>query len=143
MLHQSEAAMRREPAPNSGCAGQVVVSVTEFDFPKAFTAATDLIEIAMLPGGNRLISLALISTIAGANTATVKLLDGEFGDSINARALTGATIATGSVQNATLTADLKDAIAIKPAKNTGIGIQLTADVAAGGGTLTLVAKYAA
>lgn len=144
MLHQSEMGKRRQEVPTSQTAGETVTAVVTFDFPAAFTSADDLLEIAMLPAGNQLLSFELISTIAGATNATVALLDGEFGDTVDARALTADQIASGSVQAATLEATRSECLAIaKQPKNTGIGLSLSADVAQGGGTLTAVIQYAA
>ncbi len=126
------------PAPHAPAAGLTVTNIVTHEFDKPFTGASDILEMAMLPRGHRVVGVSIGSDIAGINTADVVLLSGKFGTLENREPET--TIAAGLSIDATHSeASMGDCLAVpKPEDNVSIGIALSADVAQGAGTLTLV-----
>ena len=112
MLHQTNAAKRRTDAAVAGVAGTLVAMVYTHTFAKAFTAATDVIEM----GGD---------TQDETRTCADEIFD-------------GADINDNAAQAATA-----DLLAVVPTdRNLGIGVKLSADVAADATkSVTLVLTY--
>lgn len=73
-------------APTIGNVGAVLCAVFEYTFNTGddLVAASDILEIGMLPAGHRPISATLIGAGFGATTATVGLMSGEPGADTNA-----------------------------------------------------------
>ncbi|RBO54655.1 hypothetical protein DSD19_04570 [Rhodovulum sp. BSW8] len=134
--------------PTPYVAGAEMVAIYTFAFTKAYSAATDIIELGPLPGGAKLTGATLIGDGLGALTADVGLMTGESGalaDSEGSqRALTTALLfdaasVNDNESNATLGACLGIPAEIAAR---GIGATLSGNVAAGAAkTLTLLLRY--
>lgn len=144
MLHISRAA-KTTAAPIAGQSGTVMTAIFEHTFTTPFTAATDILEIGLMPAHARAVGATVIGAgFGGAITADVGLMTGDQGANDDTRTLTGteffndANVNTNEV-NMTRAA----ALAVTQSdKHRGIGVELSADVAAGAGkTLTLVLEY--
>ena len=144
-LHQNDAGEGRKPVAGAYAAGVEVVNIFTHTFTTAFTAASDVLEIGMIPAGVQLTELTLIGdTITVSQTAEIGILDGEYSAKDNTRAI-ATSIASGlDVDDATATVPTATTIAV-PAQDTnkGLGIELTQNVAAGAGTLTVIMKHIA
>lgn len=144
MLHISRAA-QTAAAPIAGQSGTVMKAVYEYTFTKAFTAASDILEIGLLPAHTRVLGATVIGEgFGGAITADVGLLNGDQGSNDDTRSLTGTEFfndadVNGAEDDMTTTAAL--AIAQSDGHR-GIGVELSTDVAAGAAKkLTLVLEY--
>ena len=143
-LHQSKIARRIDTPPAIYQSGLVGACIATFAFTKAYATATDLIEIATLPAGARIIGATIFGDgVTAATTADVALLDGEAGDGDDTRDLTADALFTAAATTAAGdTATMAECLAIAPSdKHRGIGVQLSANQAAGAATLTLVIQY--
>jgi len=144
-LHQNDVGQRRKPVATAHYAGVEAVNIFTHTFAAAFTAATDVLEIGMVPANTIATEITLIGdTISALQTATIGILDGDYGDGDDTRDI-ATQIATGlDVADATASVPVATAIAVAPANtNLGLGIKLTVDVAAGAGTLTVIVKHIA
>lgn len=143
MLHQTKTAKGLNTPPVPYQAGQEMVAVFEHTFNAAFTAASDKIELGLLPGGAILTGATVIGEGLGVNTADVGFMSGEPGDNDDTRAVGTEFFDDQSVN------DTEQAMTAAAAKNLaadqshrGIGATLSADVAAGAAKkLTLVIRY--
>jgi hypothetical protein len=145
-LHQNDVAEGRTPVAVAHNAGVEVVNIFKHTFAAAFTASGDVLEIGMLPGGVRLTELTLIGdTITASQTASIGILDGDFGAPDDSRDFDGSAIATGlDVDDAAATVPVGTVIDVAgQSQNKGLGIKLTQNVAAGAGTLIVIAKHIA
>lgn len=146
MLHQSNAAKGKLPAPVCYEAGCVCTAIFEHVFTTAFTAASDKLEIGILPAGVQIVDATLIGANFGAITADLGILDGDAGEKDDARALTGTLLLNDqSVNNAEGNATKAACLAIAKADtHRGIGLTFSADIAAGATKkATVVIKYVA
>lgn len=130
-------------------AGTVLAAMTSVDLSAGFTAASDEIDLAVLPAGHRIVSLTLVAVggLPGGLTADVGFLDGDvYGDD-------DRTLANGVALEAGLDVAGTNADALAPATLVGlaasnvdraIGVNLSADVPAGAGKkLYLLMEYGA
>lgn len=143
-LHISRAA-KTTAAPIAGQSGTVMKAVFEHTFNAAFTAATDILEIGLLPAHARVLGATVIGAgFGGAITADVGILTGDQGANDDTRALTGTEFFSAANVNGA-EADMTTAAALAIAKtqgHRGIGVELSVDVAAGSAKkLTLVLEY--
>ena len=144
-LHQNDVGQRRKPVATAHYAGVEAVNIFTHTFADAFTAASDVLEIGMVPANTRMTEITLIGdTITTAQTASVGILDGDYGNDDDSRDF-DTTIASGlDVDDATATVPVATTIAVAAEdQNKGLGIKLTANVAAGAGTLTVIVKHIA
>lgn len=143
-LHQSSVAKRRETPPNGYQSGIVLVAVFTYAFTKDFTAATDKLELGLLPAGAKPISARLVPVgLTADNTADVGLMDGEPGEPDNDRTVGDEFFDGVAAVAAEASATAADLLAIAPAEtHRGIGVTMTEDIAAGASkSLTLVLEY--
>jgi hypothetical protein len=145
MLHISRAA-KTTAAPIAGQSGTVMVAVFEHTFTTAFTAATDILEIGLMPAHARVVGATVIGT-AGLGTditADVGLMTGDQGANDDTRTLTGTEFfndADIDANEANMTRAA--ALAVTQAeKHRGIGVELSANVTASAAKkITLVLEY--
>ena len=144
MLHQTNAAKRRTDAAVAGVAGTLVAMVYTHTFAKAFTAATDVIEMGMVPAMNQLHSAELIGKGVVVNTADVGIMTGVYGDTQDETRTCADEIFDGAdINDKAAQAATADLLAVVPTdRNLGIGVKLSADVAADATkSVTLVLTY--
>lgn len=144
MLHISRAA-KTTAAPIAGQSGTVMTAIFEHTFTTPFTAATDILEIGLVPAHARVVGATVIGAgFGGAITADVGLMTGDQGANDDTRTLTGTEFFNdANVNGAEANMELAAALAVTQSQtHRGIGVELSADVAAGAGkTLTLVLEY--
>ena len=142
---QSSKVKRRTAAPTPAQAGQKTVVVLAHSFATVgFTAATDILEIGIIPTGAQIINLSAIGEGLGAVTADVGVMTGTAGEVDDTRTVGADFIDDGNVNDATAEAAIADCIAVNPdnTKDRGLGVTFSADVAAGAGkTITVVLEY--
>jgi len=142
-LFQSDTVMRRKSPPTPQAAGITAKAVFKYDFTQAFTAASDLLEIGVLPATAQLMGAEVIGVGLGAITADIGLMDGEAGSRDETRTAGVELFDDQSVNNATASTATADCLAIAPEGiHRGIGVALSGNVAAGASkTLWLVIEY--
>lgn len=140
---QTEAAKGREPAPIGYAHGIRVNAVTKYTFGAAFVAASDRVEMMVLPANTRILSARLIGrNLGGANNATLGIMSGEPGDPSNSRTVGNELFAAQNAQNLEPAATQAACLGVVVSENhRSIGVTLSADVAAGDRDLTLVVDY--
>lgn len=145
MLHQSKHALRRLTPPTPYAAGMVACAVFEHTFDKAFTAATDKLEIGSIPAGAQVIAATTLTEgLAATTTADIGTLTGGEGEDDDTRDLTAdllfddLDVAGASTENA---APMKTCLALTPSDtHRGLGVKLSQDQAAGG-KIKVVVQY--
>lgn len=143
-VFQTAQARRKETPPAGYQSGVVMSQVVEFTFSAAYTAATDFVEMFMLPAGARLLSVRAIFANIGAVNTALGIVSGEFGSTDSARTVgtelfSAQTMVNGQVE-VTTTNCL--AVARDQTKHRGIGLKPAADIAAGGTKkVTLLVHY--
>ena len=146
MLQQTDAAKRRTAAIVAGAAGVLVAMTYKHTFDKDYTTGDDLIEMGMFPGGNQLHSMEIIGEGVGVNTADVGFMTGLFGDiQDDTRDSADELFADADINGKSQTASTSACLAVEPPlDNVGIGLKLSANVAAGANkSVTLVLTYCA
>lgn len=145
MLHQTETAKRLSSPTLSLCAGGVIKHIAKYDFPVDYTAADDILELTTIPADSQLMGVSLAGSGLGALTADVSLMDGIFGSKDDNRDFTGDLIINDGAIVAGDVASLADCLDTgrDPEANRPVGIKISADVAAGAGTLYVVLEYMA
>ena len=141
---QSAKVKRRTAAPTPGQFGQKTCVVLSHSFATVgFTAATDVLEIGLVPASAQIINVDAIGEGLGAVTADVGVMTGTAGDLDDTRDSGAEFIDDGNVNDATATAAVADCIAVAPSNvDRGLGIKLSGDVAAGAGKkITVVLEY--
>lgn len=133
MLHQSRAA-ETSRAPVAGQAGVVMATTFSYTFSTAFTAATDILELGMLPAFAKPLRATVVGEgFGGAITADVGFLDGAQGAKDDTRALTGTEFFNdANVNGAEADTTAASMLALAATDNhRGIGVELSVNVAAG------------
>lgn len=144
-LFQSKAVKSRRGYPATGFqVGQVMAAVYEHTFTEAFTAASDILEIGLLPSGAKPIRATLISGDLGAGvTATLSLMTGTAGEPDAARVAETDiqdTIAAHSTSTP-LSVDALTDVAVEE-KHRGLGLEFSGNITAGATkTVKLVFEY--
>lgn len=147
MAYHAAAGVRTQAVPAAFQAG-VVTTATFTHTVTANMANGDIVEIGMLPAGNKIVrASAKISGLSAAVTSVdIGLMSGAYGDKDNARTCGDEIVDGGAVNGSLVVLDPVAASAIaKSDKNRGIGVKVLggAAAAADGGTITLVLEYAA
>lgn len=143
-VFQTNQAKRKETPPAGYASGVRLTQIVEYVFTTAYVAATDRIEMFMLPAGARLLKARAIFANVGAVNTSLGIMSGEFGTTDNARTVgtelfAAQTMANGEVE-VTTTACL--AVARDNTKHRGIGMIPATDIAAGGTKkVTLIVEY--
>lgn len=141
---QTSHAKGKRSTPTSYEAGERVSVLYEYTFDAAYTAATDKIELGLLPAGARVVGATVIGENLGSVTANVGLMTGAPGSTDNARTVGTDLFSAQSVNNteANATALKCKTIAIDSSQHRAIGATISADVAAGSTKkLSLVLDY--
>lgn len=143
MLHQTKHAQGILTPPVPYCAGMVATAVFEHTFNAAYTAASDKIEMGLLPATAQIISAVVVGANIGALTADVGLMSGEPGDDDDTRTVGSELFNDQSVNNTEKAATQAACLAVAPANtHRGIGATISGDVAAGATKkLTVVVSY--
>lgn len=136
-LKQSDYATGRRATLTSVRAGVPAVQELTMTVKAGQTfAAADIFELCQLPAFHDLLGVKLTSdALGGAITLKMGLLTGEAGFADNTRTLGSEIVAAQSVVAANTSAEIASpgAIRLKAAEyHRGIGVQFSADVAAGG-----------
>jgi hypothetical protein len=136
---------RGKTTPAAGySAGVVLTNIVPYTFSAAYATASDVVEMAVLPAGARLLSVMAIFANIGAVNTSLGIMTGTPGSTDNARTVgtelfSAQTMANGEVP-VTRTACL--AVAANQNVDRSIGIKPAADIAAGGTkTVTLIIEY--
>lgn len=144
-LFQSATAKRKATPPRALSSGARMTAVFTYTFSDAFTAASDILELGMLPATAQIVGAQVIGEGLGAITADVGIMDGAFGDPDDTRALTADLLFDDeSVNDTEAAATSLACLGIAPDDDThrGIGVTLSGDVAAGAAKkITLVLDY--
>lgn len=151
-LYQSKWATRQRNTPNSGCAGAEVAQLFEYTLSAPALAASDIIELAVLPAGNVVTDAILVCDDLDTNATptlslSVGVMSGEVGDTgartCGAELFSASTIGrTGGVERSSLAS----AFTLTPSdKDRSIGVLIVGAPAtqANGAKLRLLMKYAA
>lgn len=138
----------RVTPPVSYARGQQMTAIFEYVFDADYTAASDIIELGVLPGTARVTGATLIGEGLGATTADVGLMTGQPGEAVDAegsqRALTDDLIFDAvSVDDNEADAAALTCLGLGTAEDhRAIGATLSADVTAGAAKkLTVVLHY--
>jgi len=142
-LKQTDYAYGRKQQAVGYAHGTVCAAVFEFEFTEAFTAASDVIELGIIPGGAQVIGATVIGEGLAATTADIGILNGTAGEDDDARALTTDLLFNDeSVADKEAAAAMATCLAIgKDDEHRGLGATLSANVAAGSDKLTVVVEY--
>lgn len=144
-IHQTQAAKGQAATPSAYQAGIVTSAIFEYTFNAAYTAATDVIELGLLPADTRIVGATVIGAGLGATTADIGLMTGAPGDTLATRTV-GADLFDGiTVNDAENDATLANCLTVAPyGAHRAIGATLAANVAAGAAKkLTLKIDYIA
>lgn len=142
-LKQTEMGKRRETPATGYMHGCLMVATSTFTFTEAFTAASDKIEMGVLPAGARPVRASLIGEGVGVITADLGFMSGKWGEKDDAR-----TVGNELIDGVSVNGDVAEAGALN-CKNIAssnehrpLGVVLSGDVAAGAAKkLTLVLEY--
>lgn len=142
-LKQTEMGKRRETPATGYVHGALMVATSTFTFNQAFTAASDKLEMGVLPAGARPVRASLIGEGLGAITADLGFITGEWGDNDDTRTVGDELIDAGSVNDAVAEAGALNCKNIAASnEHRPLGVVLSGDVAAGAAKkLTLVLEY--
>lgn len=132
MLYRSDTSKLTKPVITTSLAGVPSVNIFEYTFDAAFVAASDVIEIGLLPAHQRIVALSVIGLNTAANqTATVGIMSGRFSDNDPTRTLETAITAALDCDDETTAAPLSTLIAFEPtSSDRGLGIELSVNEAA-------------
>lgn len=144
-LFQSRHALGQETAPVIYEAGCIGVAIFAYTFDKAFTAASDVLELGMLAADTRIIGATVIGEGLGAITADVGLMSGDFGAKDATRTVGNQLFNDQSVNDTEGNATRKNCLAVAPSdKHRGLGVTLSGNVTASASKkITLVLEYTA
>jgi len=125
-------------------AGALHTAVFEHTFTTAFTAASDILELAALPARAKIDTIDLIGEdLGGANNATISTLTGTLGNEDDTRVADVELLGATAVQNAVASVPVTAGVALARSEhNRGIGVELSANVAASStAKLKMVVRY--
>lgn len=146
-LFQSATAKGQETPPSVYQAGVVAKAIFIHTFTAAFTAASDKLEIGLLPAGIQIVGANVFGDSLGAITADVGLMSGAAGSTDAARTVGTELFNDQSVADGTVgEAGIETCLAIAPGtSHRGIGVTLSGNVAAplAGKRIVVVIDYIA
>jgi hypothetical protein len=129
---QTQNATGRKATPTAYQAGIVTSAVFEYTFDADYTAATDVIELGLLPAGTQVVGATVIGAGLGATTADIGIMTGEPSDATSERTVGDELFDAISVNNNEANADLADCLAVAPYQaHRAIGATIAANVSAG------------
>lgn len=142
-IKQSEMAKRRETPPSGYVHGARMVAISSYVFSELFTAASDKLELGILPADTQPVAARLIGENLGAVNAVLGIMTGEPGDPDNARTVGNELFAATSVETNPADATTLACLKIAPSdKHRSIGVTLSGNItAAANKKLTLVLEY--
>lgn len=144
-LFRTDIAKGTAPVLTPYSAGSVMIQRPVFAFTAAFTAASDKVEMACLPAGCVITRLLFWSkNDLGTNNVTVGLMSGTFTDDDDARTVGAELInASSGASDAVITVNpaVLNAVNADYTKHRGIGLKLSANVAAGNKLAGLLMEY--
>lgn len=142
-LKQTEMGKGRETPAIGYAHGALCVAVSTYTFTETFTAASDKLEMGVLPAGARPVRASLIGEGLGAITADLGFMSGEWGSNDDTRTVGDELIDAESVNDAVAEAGLLACKNIAAAEtHRALGVVLSGNVAAGAAKkLTLVLEY--
>lgn len=131
-LFQSAAAKGQETPPSVYQAGVVAKAIFSYTFSTAFTAASDKLEIGLLPAGIQVVKANVFGDNLGAITADVGLMSGAAGSTDAARTVGTELFNDQSVADGTVgEAGIETCLAVAPGtSHRGIGVTLSGNVTA-------------
>lgn len=136
-IYQSEWGAGRKQAPVSGCAGVVVAEKYEFTIGKDL-AATDIVELAVLPAYHSVVEAVLISDDLGGATLDVGIMSGAKGDTDPSRT-SGNEFFTAAKSNDVVSMHNKAGYLVEPVEaDRSIGLKVSQAVTASGQKVILV-----
>jgi len=131
-IHQTKAAKGQAATPSAYQAGIVTSAIFEYTFNAAYTAATDVIDLGLLPADTQIVGATVIGAGLGATTADIGLMTGAPGDTQATRTVGDDLFDAVTVNNAENDATLANCLTVAPyGEHRAIGAVLAADVAAG------------
>jgi hypothetical protein len=131
-IFQSSAAKGQAATPSAYQAGIVTTAIFEYTFTAAYTAATDVIELGLLPADTQIVGATIIGAGLGATTADIGIMTGTPGDTVGTRTVGDELFDGTSVNDATANATLADCLAVSRSNtHRAIGASIAANVAAG------------
>lgn len=145
-LFQSNAAAGRETAPGVFQAGIPAKAIFSYTFSAAYTAASDKIEIGMLPANVQPLSVQVFGDNLGAVTADVGIMSGTPGAVDNARTVGTEFFNDQSVADGTIgAASIETCLAVARSNNhRGIGVTISGNItAAANKRVVVVLEYMA
>lgn len=143
-LFQSPAAKGQETPPSVYQAGIPAKAIFAYTFSAAFTAASDKLEIGLLPAGAQPLSVQMFGDNLGAITADLGLMSGAAGSADAARTVGNEFFNDQSVADGTIgAASIETCLAIgRSDSHRGIGITLSGNVtAAANKRIVVVLEY--
>lgn len=128
MLYQTEKAKRRV-APTPFTAGALITARYDWTFSAGFVAASDKLELGILPLGCRIVGYKLIPSNMNGNIS-VGIMSGEVGLNDAARTVGAELYSAVAIASTIITAELAAALDLAPVQaDRSIGVTLSADVA--------------
>lgn len=129
---QSAAAKGKETPPAAYQAGIRTTAIFAHTFAAAFTAASDKLEIGLIPAGVQVVEAQVFGDSLGAITAGVGIMTGTPGSTDNARTVGTELFSAQSVADGTVgVASIETCLAIaRSDTHRGLGLTLSGNVAA-------------
>ena len=143
-VFQTAQARGKSTPPAGYTAGAVVTTIVTHTFSAAFATANDVVEMAVLPAGARLLSVMAIFANIGAVNTSLGIMTGAPGSTDNARTVGTELFSAQTMANAEVSVTRTACLAVAANQNAdrSIGIKPASDIAAGGTkTVTLIIEY--
>lgn len=134
-LIQSEQAQERKPVAVCLTAGVETVNIYDVDLSGGLTAASDVVEVGLLPANAIITGVTLIGANTGAaETADFGIMDGAWGENDDTRTLATVLMNDVTVHNAVAEGAADTLTDVAPSTaNRSLGMTFSADIAAGAG----------
>lgn len=143
-VFQSAQGAGKVTPPAGYSAGLTITNVVEYTFDRAYVAATDRIEMAVLPATARLLSCVAVFANVGAVNTSLGIMSGAIGSTDNARTVGTQLFAAQTMANAEVAVTRTNCLAVARDSNAdrSIGMIPATDIAAGGTKkVTLIIEY--
>jgi hypothetical protein len=143
-LFQSEVAKRRETPPTGYVAGTRMTAIFTYTFSASFTAASDKLEIGLLPADTQIVNVKMIPEgLTASNTVDVGFMSGTPGDPDDARTVGDEIFDGAAAVNTDIDAPPRDLLAIaRSTSHRAIGVTCTENITGGAAKkLTLIVDY--
>lgn len=142
---QSKLATGQETVPQSYESGEVVAYIADYTIATGATVATtDIIELAVLPGGARIVNAKVIPTgnFGAGVTADIGIMSGDVGSTDTGRT-SGAEVFDDVALTAMAEISKADALLLATTdKHRSIGVKFSGDVTGAGQVIRLQVFYA-